>query len=420
MARINPNRHEFNETKIGRIPYDWKLSKISDIAEVIVSNVDKKVEENETPVLLCNYLDVYQNDYITSNLNFMNGSASEAEIEKFSLKRGDVLLTKDSETAEDIASAAVVVDTIPNLLCGYHLAILRPDKGDMDSHYLAKTLLHSRVHNQFVTKANGVTRYGLTLSVLNNAAIPVPSLPEQFEIAKILSTWDRAIDRVRRLIEAKQRLKANLVTKLLSGDTRFPGLKSEWQEVKLGQFLHPKLRKVEKPKGAYLRLGIRSHGKGTFTSTVDDPETISMTHLYQARKDDLIVNITFAWEGAIAMVGSEGDGALVSHRFPTYVFDTSKMLPEFFKHLMVTERFFYELDLISPGGAGRNRVMNKGDFLKIVVKIPGVEEQRKIAGILCALDDQISLLKKYLGKLQHQKNGLMQKLLTGEIRVKVD
>ncbi len=57
------------------------------------------------------------------------------------------------------------------------------------------------------------------------------------------------------------------------------------------------------------------HGKGTFTSVVDDPETIALTHLFQARKDDLIVNITFAWEGAIALVGPDGDGALVSHRF---------------------------------------------------------------------------------------------------------
>jgi len=153
---------------------------------------------------------------------------------------------------------------------------------------------------------------------------------------------------------------------------------------------------------------------------VDDPETIALTHLFQARKDDLIVNITFAWEGAIALVGPDGDGALVSHRFPTYVFDTSKMLPEYFKHLMVTDRFFYELDLISPGGAGRNRVMNKGDFLKITVAVPDIEEQKKIAGVLGGMDEQIALLKKYLEKLKKQKNGLMQKLLTGEIRVKVN
>jgi len=420
MSKCRQHSNDLIETEIGRIPGDWDLSKLSNIAQVIVSNVDKKFEGNETPVFLCNYLDVYQNEYITSNLEFMRGSASEAEINKFSLRRGDVLITKDSETAADIASAAVVANEIQNLICGYHLAILRPDKERMDSYFLAKTLQHDRVHNQFVTKANGVTRYGLTLSVINNAAIPVPPLIEQAEIARILSTWDRAIERVQRLIEAKQRQKAKLVSQLLSGRMRFPGFQDEWKQVRLGTFLHPKFRKVVKPAGAYLRLGIRSHGKGTFTSVVDDPETIALTHLFQTHIDDLIVNITFAWEGAIALVGPDGDGALVSHRFPTYVFDTSKMLPEYFKHLMVTDRFFYELDLISPGGAGRNRVMNKGDFLKITVAVPDIEEQKKIAGVLGGMDEQIALLKKYLEKLKEQKKGLMQKLLTGEIRVKVD
>lgn len=420
MGRGDEVIPSFRETEIGSIPVEWDLLKLSDIARIIVSNVDKKFKEDESPVLLCNYLDVYQNEYITSGLDYMRGSASKSEIDKFFLHIGDVLITKDSETAEDIASAAVVVDTIPNLLCGYHLAIIRPEQERMDSYYLAKILQHKKVHNQFVTKANGVTRYGLTLSVINNAAIPVPPLMEQFKIAKFLSTWDRAIERMQRLIEAKQRQKMRVVAQLLSGKIRFPGFQDEWHQVKLGNFLHPKFRKVLKPARAYLRLGIRSHGKGTFTSVVDDPETIALTHLFQAHKDDLIVNITFAWEGAIALVGPDGDGALVSHRFPTYVFDTSKMLPKYFKHLMVSERFFYELDLISPGGAGRNRVMNKGDFLKISVTVPDIEEQKMIAGVLGSFDNQISLLKKYLVKLQKQKNGLMQKLLTGEIRVKVN
>ncbi len=263
-------------------------------------------------------------------------------------------------------------------------------------------------------------RGGLNLTIIGNIDVLLPTFSEQKEIATILSSWDRAIERVQRLIEAKQRQKIKLVSQLLSGQKRFPGFKEEWQQVKLGAFLHPKFRKVVKPARAYLRLGIRSHGKGTFTSVVDDPETIALTHLFQARKDDLIVNITFAWEGAIALVGPDVEGALVSHRFPTYVFDTSKMLPEYFRHLMVTDRFFYELDLISPGGAGRNRVMNKGDFLKIAVTVPDIEEQKKIAGVLGMMDNQIGLLKKYKEKLQKQKSGLMQKLLTGEIRVKVD
>ena len=295
-------------------------------------------------------------------------------------------------------------------------AFFTSDHKNLDCRWLYYYLDNSRLSR--LNESTGVP--SLSRATLYNLELLCPPLLEQQKISQILSAWDRAIERVQRLIEAKQRQKAKLVSQLLSGKMRVPGFQNEWKLVKLGTFLHPKFRKVVKPAGAYLRLGIRSHGKGTFTTVVDDPETIALTHLFQTHIDDLIVNITFAWEGAIALVGSDGDGALVSHRFPTYVFDTSKMLPEYFKHLMVTDRFFYELDLISPGGAGRNRVMNKGDFLKITVAVPDIEEQKKIAGGLGGMDEQIALLKKYLEKLKEQKKGLMQKLLTGEIRVKMD
>ncbi len=278
-------------------------------------------------------------------------------------------------------------------------------------------------------KANGVTRFGLTFPSIKEVLIPIPPVNEQRKIAEILATWDQAIERVEKLIEAKQRLKKGLMQQLLTGQMRFPEfgdpvnkkgeLPTGWKELKLSQFLHSTLRKVIKPKDGYLRLGIRSHGKGTFTALVKDSESIALTHLFQVRENDLIVNITFAWEGAIAVIRKEADGALVSHRFPTYTFNTSRVLPRFFKYFMVTDHFFYYLDLISPGGAGRNRVMNKGDFLKIEVILPVIEEQEKISGMLCALEEQIDFLIKYKELINQQKQGLMQKLLSGEIRVKV-
>ncbi|MCU0542482.1 MAG: hypothetical protein MUE44_09850 [Oscillatoriaceae cyanobacterium Prado104] len=76
----------------------WSVKKLSDIAELKVSNVDKKVYSNEKSIKLCNYLDVYLNDYITNAIQFMDGSANDTEIENFSLNIGDVIITKDSET----------------------------------------------------------------------------------------------------------------------------------------------------------------------------------------------------------------------------------------------------------------------------------------------------------------------------------
>jgi type I restriction enzyme S subunit len=113
------------------------------------------------------------------------------------------------------------------------------------------------------------------------------------------------------------------------------------------------------------------------------------------------------------------NGALVSHRFPTYEFKTELVIPEFFRHVIVQKWFIERLGLISPGGAGRNRVLSKKDFGKIEVLLPSVEEQRRIAALLNACDKEIELLNKQLNALKLQKRGLMQKLLTGQIRVKV-
>lgn len=109
------------------------------------------------------------------------------------------------------------------------------------------------------------------------------------------------------------------------------------------------------------------------------------------RKDDLIVNITFAWEHAIAVANQSDDGLYVSHRFPTYRANEGNNI-EFIKYLVSQDSFRKKLELISPGGAGRNRVMNQRDFLNLEVIIPHNEsEQKKIGRFFSVLDNLITL-----------------------------
>ena len=423
MTQRNKNRTGYKKTEIGWIPKEWHCMKLGSeeepVLQVIRNGLTVKQDRQSGNYKVTRIETISDGEINLSNVQYVTDVPTNIA-QAYLIRKGDILFSHINSESH-LGKTAIATQNYPDLLHGMNLLLFRVNPNKIAPEFLNFLFIFYRrlgVFRKYSSRA--VNQSSLNQEVLKSLIIPLPTLPEQQRIIQILSTWDRAIDRVQRLIEAKQRQKIKLVSQLLSRQKRFPGFQNEWKQVKLGAFLHPKFRKVVKPAGAYLRLGIRSHGKGTFTSVVDDPETIALTHLFQARKDDLIVNITFAWEGAITLVGPDGDGALVSHRFPTYVFDTSKMLPEYFKHLMVTDRFFYELVLISPGGAGRNRVMNKGDFLKIMVTIPGVEEQKKIAGMLGGLDDQIDLLKKYLEKLKEQKKGLMQKLLTGEIRVKVN
>jgi type I restriction enzyme S subunit len=190
-----------------------------------------------------------------------------------------------------------------------------------------------------------------------------------------------------------------------------------WQELEIKDFLKFTPREIEKPKVKYRSLGIRSHCKGTFLREVDNPDKVMMETLYAVKKDDLIVNITFAWEGAVALVNKSDEGALVSHRFPTYVFNRNMVIPEFFRYLIPSKRFVYNLGVISPGGAGRNRVLDRKDFMHLQFIMPPVAEQKKIAEILLAWDQAIETLSKLIEAKTKLKKGLMQKVLTGKKRL---
>ncbi len=207
---------------------------------------------------------------------------------------------------------------------------------------------------------------------------------------------------------------------LLTAKMRFKEFKTQrWQSMTLGDVVTHKPREITKPNGAFLAAGIRSHGKGVFLKPDFEAKDIALDELFQLRTNDLVVNITFGWEGAVAIVPPEADGALVSHRFPTFTFKPGISSPGYFRHVIRQKWFIHEMGLASPGGAGRNRLLSKSDFLRIPVEMPSIEEQQRIADVLNACDREINLLERQLAALKEQKRGLMQKLLTGEVRVKI-
>ena len=158
---------------------DWLSVSLGDIADIRFSNVDKKDAHGEVPVRLCNYLDVYRNDYITKDLAFMEATATRAEIERFHVEKGDVLLTKDSETPDDIGIPAVVIEQVEDLLCGYHLALIKPNRERVDSVFLAKLLGCKPTASYFSRLANGSTRYGLSSASIAATPVRLPSLVQE-------------------------------------------------------------------------------------------------------------------------------------------------------------------------------------------------------------------------------------------------
>jgi type I restriction enzyme, S subunit len=170
--------------------------KLRYLAAITVSNVDKKSIEGETPVRLCNYMDVYNNARIGPEHDFAAATASPEQIRKFTLRAGDVLITKDSETPDDIGVPAYVTTDLPNVLCGYHLAILRPRPSAVDGRYLYWAVAAEPTRRQFDASAFGITRFGLRQDAISDTIVPLPDLRMQRAIADLLDAETARLDQL--------------------------------------------------------------------------------------------------------------------------------------------------------------------------------------------------------------------------------
>ncbi len=225
-VRLKPSGVEW----LGEVPAHWEIYRLRNAIDMRVSNVDKHVKEDENPVRLCNYVDVYKNDYINQQMNFMQATATDEEIERFRLEKDDVLITKDSETWDDIGVPALVTEPASDLISGYHLALLRPQADDLAGGYLLRALQSKGLAYQFHIEAKGVTRYGLSHAGIKSVWLPLPPLPEQTAIVRYLDKATAAIDtiisRARRQIKLLQEYRTRLIADVVTGqvDVRAMGV----------------------------------------------------------------------------------------------------------------------------------------------------------------------------------------------------
>lgn len=176
---------------------ELKKYKLADIAKIEISGVDKKTIEGEIPVRLCNFVDVYYNWAITKEKakSFMVASAKQTEIDKCSIGKGMVAITKDSETRDDIGVATYIADDFEYVLLGYHCALITPNPAIVDGKYL-NAFMHTRyIQKYFENNASGSgQRYTLSNDTIGNIPVLIPSIEEQHTIGKMLADIDRKIE----------------------------------------------------------------------------------------------------------------------------------------------------------------------------------------------------------------------------------
>ncbi|MDE1207098.1 restriction endonuclease subunit S [Tenacibaculum larymnensis] len=397
-------RAGYKKTKLGWIPKEWNVDRIGKYIDIRSGESPSKFEEFDGGI---SYIKV---DDLNNSLKYQLEGKFQVKKSKNIIPKGSIIFPKRGAA---ILNNKVRI-TRSDLFMDSNLMSITINLDLLDIEYLFYYILKRKLYKIADTS---------TIPQINNKhIIPlkifIPPIQEQKAIANCLATWDTAIEKQTQLIQAKQTQKKALMQQLLTGKKRLPGFTEEWKEKSLTYFLDYTPRPITKPDIPFTKLGIRSHCKGTFQNKNFKPEDIAIDKLFRVKKNDLIVNITFAWEGAIAIVKQEDDEGLVSHRFPTYTFKKDIGNSLFFEQFIKTKRFRFLLELISPGGAGRNRVMSKKDFLKLKITIPKYKEQTAIANILNTADKEIELLQKQLTQLQEQKKGVMQQLLTGKKRLK--
>jgi type I restriction enzyme S subunit len=399
---------------------EWSIIKLGDEVTKIGSGVTPRGGSEvytDTGVLFIRSQNVNHDRLILEDVTYIPEDI-HVQMKSSEVHPSDILL---NITGASIGRSCIVPDDFFIGNVNQHVCIIRLKNGHVSKFYQAFLSSHKGQKLVYQGQAGG-GREGLNFQSIRSFKLGIPRWPEQKKIAVFLSTVDQKIQQLTRKKELLEQYKKGMMQKIFSQEIRFKPALSEvegeengndypdWEEKQLSEFLIPTFREIPTPSKLYLAIGVRSHCRGTFQKPDSDPNAIAMDKLFVVKENDLIVNITFAWEGAIAMVKKRDDGGLVSHRFPTYTFDRSKVLSEFFKYVFVQKRFRYTLDLISPGGAGRNRVLSKKEFLKIKWTMPLIEEQKKIASFLETIDKKIEKVTNQLTQTQQFKKGLLQQM----------
>jgi len=342
---------------------------------------------------------------------------SDVNITELGLKKGSKLAPKDSILI--LVRGSMLFNKIPmgltlrDVAFNQDVKCIQPTQS-LNSSFLFQWFLAKENIIQNKVTSTGIGAGKLDTTDLQSLEIVVPKLEEQTKIASFLSAVDEKISQLTQKHALFSQYKQGMMQKLFSQQIRFKADDGsefgEWEEIKLVDFLAFNPRPINKPEDSYHALGVRSHFKGLFNKFNSEPEKISMDTLYRVKENDVVVNITFAWEGAMAVAESEHDEGLVSHRFPTYLCDTNKVNLNFFKYRFAQKNFLSHLQLCSPGGAGRNRVLNKKAFLEISFYKPCLEEQTKIANFLSAIDQKIEVVAQQIEQAKQWKKGLLQQM----------
>lgn len=398
---------------------EWPTVTLGEIAAIAFSGVDKHIIPGETPVRLCNYLDVYRNRRLTMKTAFTGGSATAAEIRRLKLRKGDVIITKDSETPDDIGVPSIVEDEVNGVVCGYHLALLRPENGKLASGFLLHYLQGDATKRHFLRRANGLTRFGLGSKAVASLPIALPPPAEQAAIARILDAMDTALERTGAAVERARELERATLENV------FENLQAPNRQLR--EFT------TDVRYGTSRASSERGWGNPVLRIPNVIADRLSLHDLAFVELPPPDVERLRLQDGDLLLVRTNGNpnyvGRSVVFRHPdsrVWVYASylirvrlkPGLLADFVNVYLGLERGRRELLRRVTTSAGNHNI-NSNSIRLLKLPVPeGEDEQAAVVRLAGALRKQVDALQAKSDALETLKKSLRQNLLTGRIRVR--
>lgn len=414
------------------LPRNWAVTRVSNVADVQFSNVDKHTLDDELPVRLCNYVDVYKNERITREVAFMEASATASEIERFQIQPGDVLVTKDSETPHDIAIPSMVAESLPGVLCGYHLAMVRPRSDRIRGDFFFWLHASKEFRGQYEREAVGVTRFGLSQHIFLSATLPLPPANEQKRISAYLDASCRVIDAAmaakRQQMLQLDELRESVVEAAILGGVgkkaRGATVKQDWIQRIPAHWQVVRIKRVitrmdygisesTERDGRFpvLKMGNLQGGEVRFTN-IEFVNEVDESLILES--GDILYNRTNSADQvgkAALFTGSRSDEVT----FASYLVrlrTNHRMTPTFLNYVVNSHGFLsFARKLAIPSVQQSN--LNSTRYGRMLVPLPPIKEQHaicsyleeriaKLGAVVATLDEQIDALAAYRKSMIHE------------------
>lgn len=391
----------YKQTAIGIIPEDWEVKPVGD-AFNICNNLRLPISQDERkkiqgvypyygPTKIQGYIDNYR----------IEGKyALIGEDGDHFLKWKELQMTLLVEGKFNVNNHAHIIQGVENL-----------------TEWFFYYFNHKEL-TPYLTR-QGAGRYKLTKDALSKIPCLLAPVDEQQKIVEILFTWDNTIEKITALIAQKELFKKALMQQLLSGKKRLSEYKTEWSYVRFKE-IYSKI----KEKAGDRKLMVLSVTKSGIVSQAEyfNKEIASEdTSPYLVmKKGDMVLSGLNFWMGSIDVL-TEYESGMVSPAYKVFEIVNKNISPEFMKYFVRSNLMLQALIGASVIGASIvRRNMDRETLEEWSFHLPDYNEQKAIAKVLQGADDELKLLKKKLEQLKEQKKGLMQQLLTGKIRVKID